>query len=316
MEGGAGRRNGAGVIGNAFVFGAGYSGRAFGRMAAGAFPVAGTTRSRDRFAAVEAAGIRPLEFDGLALSDEVRAALGETTHLVVSAGPADAGDPVLAAAGDVIRTAMPRLRWIGYLSTVGVYGDHGGAWVDEQTPCRPKSRRSVDRVRAEDAWLALGQDIGRPVALLRLSGIYGPGRNALVNLENGTARRLVKADQVFNRIHVDDIAGALLHLAGSDLGGIYNVTDDEPAPPQDVVAYAAGLMGVEPPPETPFETADLSPMARSFYGENKRVSNAAIKSSGFVFRYPDYRAAFDALWSAGDWRGEGRADARSPMRRG
>ncbi len=176
---------------------------------------------------------------------------------------------------------MPNLRWIGYLSTVGVYGDHGGAWVDETSECRPVSRRSIDaRRRPNRQWLALGDETALPVAVLRLSGIYGPGRNAFVNLANGTARRLVKPGQVFNRIHVDDIAGALWHLASSDIGGVFNVTDDEPAPPQDVVAYAAELMGVAPPPEIPFETAELSPMARSFYGENKRVSNAAIKAVG------------------------------------
>jgi len=174
------------------------------------------------------------------------------------------------------------------------------------------SKRSVMRVIAERDWLKLGQEIGRPVAVLRLSGIYGPGRNALVNLADGTARRLVKPGQVFNRIHCDDIAGALWHLAGKNLGGIFNVTDDEPAPPQDVVAYAAGLMGVEPPPEIAFETAELSPMARSFYGENKRVSNAAIKAAGYGFAFPDYRSALERMWADGSWR-EG--EPRSPMKR-
>ena len=203
---------------------------------------------------------------------------------------------------------MPALEWIGYLSTVGVYGDHGGGWVDETAECRPVSKRSVMRVSAEQDWLELGQAIGRPVAILRLSGIYGPGRNALVNLADGTARRLVKPGQVFNRIHCDDIAGALWHLIDHNLGGIFNVTDDLPAPPQDVVAYAASLMGVTPPPEIPFETAQLSPMARSFYGENKRVANAAIKAAGYNFRFPDYRVALDHMWADGNWReGERRA---------
>jgi nucleoside-diphosphate-sugar epimerase len=151
--------------------------------------------------------------------------------------------------------------------------------------------------------------------VLRLSGIYGPGRNAFVNLTNGTAKRLIKPGQVFNRIHADDIAGALWLLSANDLGGIFNVTDDLPAPPQDVVAYAAALMGVEPPPEIPFDAAQLSPMARSFYGENKRVSNAAIKAAGYRFRYPDYRSTFDAMWREGNWAGDGAKDARSPMKR-
>jgi nucleoside-diphosphate-sugar epimerase len=197
---------------------------------------------------------------------------------------------------------MPALEWIGYLSTVGVYGDHGGGWVDETSECRPVSKRSAMRVAAEQDWLKLGREIGRPVAILRLSGIYGPGRNALVNLENGTARRLVKPDQVFNRIHCDDIAGALLHLARVNRGGIFNVTDDLPAPPQDVT----------PPPEIPFETAQLSPMARSFYGENKRVANTAIKAAGYRFRFPDYRSALDRMWADDNWRD---GEPRSPMKR-
>ncbi|MDX8432363.1 SDR family oxidoreductase [Mesorhizobium sp. M4B.F.Ca.ET.215.01.1.1] len=293
-----------------FVFGAGYSGKAFARASRDGVTIRGTTRSPEKFAVLGQAGIAPLRFDG-ALTAEIGEALKTTTHLIVSVAPEEAGDPVLGAAREAI-AAMPALEWIAYLSTVGVYGDHGGGWVDERAECRPVSKRSVMRVAAEQEWLKLGQEIGRPVAILRLSGIYGPGRNALVNLADGTARRLVKPGQVFNRIHCDDIAGALWHLAGKNSGGIFNVTDDEPAPPQDVVAYAAGLMGVEPPPEIAFETAQLSPMARSFYGENKRVSNAAIKAAGYRFAFPDYRSALDQMWADGSWR-EG--EPRSPMKR-
>jgi hypothetical protein len=271
----------------------------------------GTTRSPDRCETLRQAGISPLVFDGT-ITEEIAEALRTTTHLIISAGPNDAGDPVLNAAREITAGGMPRLEWIGYLSTVGVYGDHGGAWVDETSPCRPVSSRSVQRVAAEREWLALGREIGGPVAVLRLSGIYGPGRNAFVNLRDGTAKRLIKPGQVFNRIHVDDIAGALRHLAGRNAGGIFNVTDDLPAPPQDVVAYAASLMGVEPPPEIPFEAAQLSPMARSFYGENKRVSNSAIKREGYCFRFPDYRVALDHLWRSGMWA---IGPARSPMKR-
>ena len=288
-----------------FLFGAGYSALAFARLLEGR-PVAGTTRSPDRFAALEAAGVEPLLFDGAALSHAVRERLAETTHVVVSAAPTAAGDPVLGTAAETIRTAMPALRWMGYLSTVGIYGDHGGAWVDEESECRPVSPRSRERLDAERAWQALGAERGVPVAVLRLSGIYGPGQNALANLAAGTARRLVKPGQVFNRIHVDDIAGALRHLAATDLGGVFNVTDDEPAPAQDVVLFAAGLMGVAPPPEIPFEAAQLSPMARSFYEENKRVANRRLKATGFVFRHPDYRGALTAMWQSGEWRGNGR----------
>ncbi|TSE12386.1 DUF1731 domain-containing protein [Mesorhizobium intechi] len=292
-----------------FIFGAGYSGRAFARADKDAAAILGTTRSEEKFDLLRQAGIAPLLFDG-ALTGEISQALHRTTHLVISVAPEEAGDPVLNAAREAI-AAMPALEWIGYLSTVGVYGDYGGAWVDETAACRPVSKRSVMRVEAEQAWLKLGDEIGKPVAILRLSGIYGPGRNALVNLENGTARRLVKPDQVFNRIHCDDIAGALWQLVEGNKGGIFNVTDDEPAPPQDVVAYAASLMGVAPPPEIPFDTAQLSPMARSFYGENKRVANAAIKAAGYRFRFPDYRAALDHMWASGDWRD---GEARSPMK--
>ncbi|RWN50932.1 SDR family oxidoreductase [Mesorhizobium sp.] len=292
------------------IFGAGYSGKAFARASKDAGTILGTTRAAEKFEALRQAGIQPLLFNG-ALTLEISDALEKTTHLVVSVAPEEAGDPVLNAARQAI-AKMPALEWIAYLSTVGVYGDHGGGWVDETSECRPLSKRSMLRVAAEQDWLKLGRDIARPVAILRLSGIYGPGRNALVNLENGTARRLIKPGQVFNRIHCDDIAGALWHLLEDISGGIFNVTDDLPAPPQDVVTYAAGLMGVTPPPEIPFETAQLSPMARSFYGENKRVANTAIKAAGYRFRFPDYRSAFDHMWVLGNWRD---GEARSPMKR-
>ncbi|KRB29484.1 NAD(P)-dependent oxidoreductase [Mesorhizobium sp. Root695] len=300
-----------------FIFGAGYSGKAFARASKasaragkGAATILGTTRSADKFEALRQAGIAPLLFDG-ALTEQIGDALKKTTHLLISVAPEEVGDPVLNAAREAI-AQMPAFEWIGYLSTVGVYGNYDGAWVDETAECRPVSKRSVMRVAAEQDWLQLGTDIGRPVAILRLSGIYGPGRNALVNLENGSARRLVKPDQVFNRIHCDDIAGALWRLIEGNTGGIFNVTDDLPAPPQDVVAYAASLMGIEPPPEIPFDAAQLSPMARSFYGENKRVANAAIKAAGYSLRFPDYRTAFDHMWASGNWRD---GEARSPMKR-
>ena len=295
-----------------FIFGAGYSGKAFAdaNSAIGA-TIFGTTRSPEKFEPLSRAGIAPLLFDGT-LTPEIEAALGQTTHLVISIAPEEAGDPVLNAARAAIAGKMPALKWIGYLSTVGVYGDHGGGWVDEKTECRPVSRRSVMRLIAEQAWLALGRELGLPVAILRLSGIYGPGRNAFVNLTNGTAKRLVKQGQVFNRIHRDDIGGALRHLAERNRGGVFNITDDFPAPPQDVVAYAAALMGVEPPPEIPFETAELSPMARSFYGENKRVANEAVKADGYRFLFPDYRSALERMWADDTWYDD---EARGPIKR-
>lgn len=286
-----------------FIFGAGYSGKAIAALTKrSGLSSAGTTRSQERFDALRDSAIDPHLFDGTTVSPAIVAELRETTHLVVSIAPG-ADDPVLAVAGDTIRTAMPKLRWIGYLSTVGVYGNHEGRWIDEDADCNPASERSRERLRAERAWLELGRDISAPVAVLRLSGIYGPGRNALLNIEKGTARRIVKPGQIFNRIHVEDIAGATLHLARSETGGVFNVTDNEPAPAEDVVTYAAALMKVQLPPAIAFEDANLTPMALSFYGENKRVSNARIKQAGYVFTYPDYRAALDALWSDGTYRG-------------
>jgi len=291
------------------IFGAGYSAMAFAR--ANKDPdrkILGTTRSPEKFETLRQAGISPINFGAADICDEI----SEVTHLIVSIPPDETGvDPGLEFS-EPIEQWTTKLEWIGYLSTVGVYGDHGGAWVDETTECRPVSKRSVMRVAAEKKWLELGRKVDVPVAILRLSGIYGPGRNAFVNLENGTARRLVKPGQVFNRIHCDDIAGALWHLVDGNRGGIFNVTDDLPAPPQDVVTYAASLMGVAPPPEIPFDGAELSPMARSFYGENKRVANAAIKAAGYSFRFPDYRTAFDRMWADGNWRD---GEARSPMKR-
>ncbi|MFC5386727.1 SDR family oxidoreductase [Aquamicrobium segne] len=279
-----------------FLFGAGYSARAFAGICPKEVAVFGTTRSATKFDLLRDAGIFPLLFEGH-LTPEIWRALATTTHLVISAAPDEMGDVFLNAARAVIAGKMPALRWIAYLSTVGVYGDHDGAWVDEQTPCQPLSARSRWRLAAERQWLECGEALGCPVAVLRLAGIYGPGRNNLVSLRDGTARHIVKPGQVFNRIHVADIAGALLHLAERGQGGVLNVSDDEPAPLQDVVTYAARLMGVEPPPPIAFEEAKMSAMARSFYEENKRVANLALKEAGYFLRFSNYRAGLDALWA-------------------
>jgi nucleoside-diphosphate-sugar epimerase len=286
------------------ILGAGFSGSAIAKAFLPlAQSVTGTTRSDDKLDGLRALGIDALVYDGATISPELAAAMKRTTHLIQSIAPGREGDPMMRPGTPSLAELMPNLQWAAYLSTVGVYGDHGGAWVTEETSLEPVSARSVERVAAEKAWLAFGQDSNIPVAVLRLSGIYGPGRNAFCNLEAGTARRLIKPNQVFNRIRVEDIAGAAIFLAEKSIGGIFNVTDDEPAPPQDVVAEAARLMGVSPPPEIPFETAELSPMARSFYGENKRVSNARLRDLGFVFRFPDYRISLAELWAGGQWRG-------------
>ncbi|KPF47386.1 SDR family oxidoreductase [Rhizobium sp. AAP43] len=280
------------------IFGAGYSGKAIGALAASrGITVTGTTRSAEKAQALEKRGIRPALFDGETLSEALLETLLTVTHLVQSIAPGASGDPLIRLLGPAgLRKVMPQLQWVSYLSTVGVYGDHDGAWVDEETAINPVSQRSLERVEAEAAWQSLSAQEDLPLAILRLSGIYGPGRNTFVNFDKGTARRLVKKDQVFNRIRVEDIATATVFLAEPRLGGIFNVTDDEPCPPQDVVTEAARLLGVEPPPEQPFETAELTPMARSFYGENKRVSNAKIKALGFAFRFPEYRASLQDLW--------------------
>lgn len=294
------------------IFGCGYSGKAIARSFAGpGIRISGTTRSTDNLAPLKQQGIETFVFDGVEMEPALRKELESVTHLVQSIAPGRDGDPVIRLIGSDIRGAMPKLEWIGYLSTVGVYGDHKGDWVDEETPCKPVSGRSVERVQAEQAWMAFDKGGHRgggkkgeiTAAVLRLAGIYGPGRNAFCNLEKGTARRLIKKDQVFNRIRVEDIGAATAFLASGIHGGIYNITDDEPCPPQDVVVEAARLMGVVPPPEQPFETAELTPMARSFYGENKRVSNRRIRDLGFVFAFPEYLMSLAQLWHSGTWRG-------------
>jgi nucleoside-diphosphate-sugar epimerase len=279
------------------VFGLGFTGRRFAE------------RARDRFATVRAtvtetaAAARVAAETGFTVrafgphADDPRIAddLADTDVLLVSAPPGESGDPVLARYADAI--AASRIGWIGYLSTIGVYGDQSGAWIDESTPAAPRSARSKIRVEAEAAWLALGAARGKAVQIFRLSGIYGPGRNPIVKLREGRSQRIVKAGQVFNRIHVDDIATTL--LASIDRprpGAIYNVTDDEPTAPQTVTEHAAALTGLPLPPEIDFETAELSPMARSFYGENKRVRNRLIREElGVDLAYPTYREGLAAL---------------------
>lgn len=279
------------------VIGCGYTARRFVALhGAGFDAVDVTARSPDKAAALASDGLRAHAFDGSSLPSALKAALERATHLLVSAPPDDRGDPTLRAAGDALRAAAD-LQWIGYLSTIGVYADANGGWVDETTPPEADSLRGARRITVEREWLALGAETGAAVQVFRLAGIYGPGRNQIENLKAGTAKRLVKPGQVFNRIHVDDIAAALAAgIARPDAGPIVNVTDDEPAPPQDVVAYAAELLGVAPPPEVAFESADISPMARSFYSSNKRVANRLLREAfGVDLAYPTYREGIAAL---------------------
>lgn len=296
------------------ILGAGFSGHAIAVKAVSeGADVWGTTRDADKAARFYDDGFTGVLFDGQNANPDLLDALRETTHLIISIAPArqenldapdETVDPTLAALSDHKLSDMaPALQWVGYLSTVGVYGNHDGAWVDETIPVAPASERSRQRVRAEAEWMAMGQAMAMPVGIFRLSGIYGPGRNALLTAERGKARRLVKKDQVFNRIHVGDIAQALWLAAEQKIGGIFNITDNEPAPPQDVVAYAHTLMGKTPPPEIDFESADLTPMARSFYGENKRVNNARSKVVlGLRYEWPDYQTALKRMWDEDIWR--------------
>lgn len=285
------------------ILGIGYSGEAIAREAATAgFAVVGTVRSAEKAAELSGKGINSSVFDGITLSSDCASLVATATHLLVSIPSADEGDPFLRH-GRAALAAARDLAWIGYLSTVGVYGNHDGAWVDEETPCRPNSQRSIRRLAAEAAWANAARAQNVPLTVFRLAGIYGPGRNAFVNLARGTAHRIAKPGQVFNRIHVDDIAATVTAAMARQAEGIFNVSDDEPAPPQDVVAFAAQLMGVEPPPKVAFADAELSPMGRSFYGENKRVSNARIKQAlGVKLHYPNYREGLTALRRSWDRR--------------
>ncbi|MHC2538522.1 SDR family oxidoreductase [Bradyrhizobium diazoefficiens] len=280
-----------------FILGFGYSARHFVRRFGGTFShIAGTVR--DPAKRDDLAGIEVHPFSGSRPARETAERISDADVLLISIPPGSAGDPAIAAFADVL--AAGRQRKIIYLSTIGVYGDHAGSWVDESTPPQAALDRTRMRLAAEQAWT----DIGRgDVAILRLAGIYGPGRNALVTLRAGTARRIIKPGQVFNRIHTDDIASAIMAAVRHQGSGTWNVCDDEPAPPQDVIAYAAQLMGVAPPPEEAFETAEMSAMARSFYASSARVSNAKLKRElGVTLAYPTYRHALDALWRAGEGR--------------
>ncbi len=283
------------------VLGLGYSAEEFVRQGADRWSqVTATVRGEAKAQALSRPGLDVLAWAGGAAPKALLGAIEAAEALLVSIPAEEGGDPALKALGGVI-AASPTLRWIGYLSTVGVYGDHQGAVVTEASELRAASPRGLNRIAAERGWLGLGAQSGKAVQVFRLAGIYGPGRNQLEALREGSARRIVKPGQVFSRIHVEDIAGVCLaSLDRPRPGAIYNVADDEPAPASDVVAYAAGLLGVAPPPEEPFETAALSPMARSFYLDSRRVSNALLAGElGYRLRFPSYREGLGALLAAG-----------------
>nr|WP_238941384.1 SDR family oxidoreductase [Jannaschia sp. Os4] len=275
-------------------FGHGYSARALVPLLDG-WRVVGTTRSVEKAKALRAEGVEPVMF-----GDPVP--LSETTHVMTSAAPDEGGDPVLRTYGDALRRHLRPGQWVGYLSTTGVYGDHGGGWVDEETPLTPSTKRGEMRVAAEAEWAALCAEAGADLHVFRLAGIYGPGRGPFAKVRAGTARRIVKDGQVFSRIHRDDIAQVLAaSLARPHPGGrAYNLCDDDPAPPQDVIAHAAELLGLPVPPAIPYGEAEMTPMARSFYAESKRVRNDRIKDElGVRLIHPTYRQGLASLLDEG-----------------
>ena len=287
-----------------FCFGLGYTARVLAAALMGeGWTVAGTCRDEATRADLAADGIDAFLFDRDRPLDDAAAALGGATHLLSSVPPDAEGDPVLARHAGAI-AAMDGLAWAGYLSSTGVYGDTGGAAVDETAAVNPTSERGRRRAEAEDGWLDLWHAAGVPVHVFRLSGIYGPGRSALDAVRAGRARRIDKPGHLFARIHVDDIAAVLrASMARPDPGAVYNVCDDEPAPAADVVAFACELLGVDAPPLVPFHRAagEMSPMALSFWRDNRRVDNSRIKGKlGVRLKFPDYRAGLRAMLAAAE----------------
>jgi nucleoside-diphosphate-sugar epimerase len=281
------------TAGHLFCFGLGYTALALARRLSGSgWIVSGTCRSAEKVATLREKGFRAVLFEG---SRPVsKSVFGGVTHLLASIPPDASGDPVVTAHGDDIPA---ELAWVGYLSTTGVYGDRGGAWVDETAALVPTGERGRRRVAAEAAWLRLWRSRGIPVHIFRLAGIYGPGRSVFDALRAGRAKRIDRPGQVFSRIHVGDLADVLIaSMARPRPGAAYNVCDDDPSSPEAVVAHAAALLGLPTPPLVPLAAAGLSPMARSFYDDNKRVANGLIKSElGVVLRYPDYRTGLAAI---------------------
>lgn len=254
--------------------------------------IIGTTRNAEKAEAFARRGV-----EALVLPADIRPALNVATHLLISSAPGMEGDPFLSMAETAIGEAAPHLQWVGYLSSTGVYGDHGGGWVDETTTPRATEGHRDRRLMAEQAWQALAERTGLPLHIFRLAGIYGPGRGPFEKLHAGTAHRIVKEGQVFCRIHVEDAARVLAaSIARPAPGAIYNVCDDLPAPPQDVVEAAARMAGLPVPPAVPFDQAEMTPMARAFYRDNRRVRNDRIKRDlGVTLRYPTYREGLASL---------------------
>ncbi len=289
---------------NLFCFGYGYSCDYLGHELGlrGGWTISGTTRDPEKRAAMKARGIQGHIFDYQCPLPDPLYILKDVTHLLISTPPGDAGDPTfLAHAQDILK--MPNLQWVGYLSTTGVYGDRDGDWVDENSEIRPSSQRGSRRAKAEEQWRSLLDQNGVPVHFFRLSGIYGPGRSALDTIRAGVARRIEKPGHAFSRIHVEDIVQILIaSMNAPDAGAIYNVSDDEAAPSHAVIAYACQLLGRPIPPMIPFEEADMSPMARSFYNDNKRIKNDLMKQKlGVELKYKNYRDGLQGCLDAEEY---------------
>lgn len=281
--------------GQLFCFGLGFSSQALAkRLLPQGWDVAGTVRGEQEDSRAKNISVCP--FDGSRSTTEISEAISRATHLLITIPPQPSGDVVLENFAEEISRAR-NLQWIGYISSTGVYGDTQGEWVDESSPLLASTDRNRQRIEVESAWLKIGKDHGLPVMIFRCVGIYGPGRNLLISVRQGRARRIDKPGLVFFRIHSEDLAQTLeASMKKPQPGEIYNVSDDFPSPPAEAVEYACSLLGVEPPPLVPFEEADLSPTARGFYITNKRVSNKKIKQElGVTLRYPDYRSGLNAL---------------------
>ncbi|MGE4611005.1 MAG: SDR family oxidoreductase [Paracoccaceae bacterium] len=279
------------------VFGYGYTATIVGaQLRDKGWRVIGTTRDPVKAAEMQTEGIEAIIWPDA----NVTAAINAATHILICTAPDKNGDPVLAAFQSEIEAQAAAIQWFGYLSTTAVYGDRGGGWVDETSDLNPATARGNLRVQAESAWLELGKTTTLPVHIFRLAGIYGPGRGPFAKVRAGTARRIIKQGQVFSRTHVEDIAQVLqASIASPNAGAIYNVCDNDPAPPQDVIAEAARLLGLPIPEAVDFETAEMTPMARSFYAESKKVSNQRIlEELGITLKYPDYRSGLAALLEA------------------
>jgi len=292
-----------GMTGILFCFGLGYSAQALARrLAHDGWTIAGTAQSGEHAAALKREGWNVHVFHDGEFSPAAKAALAQADTILISIPPGETGDPVLATEADALRALAPRWRWLGYLSTTGVYGDRQGGWVDETTSLAPTSPRAAARVAAENAWKDFAAATLAPLTIFRLAGIYGPGRNPLQALRAGTARRYDKAGQVFSRIHVEDLARVLAaSIARPNAGGIYNVCDDEPAAQADVIAYGAELLGIAPPMLESYAAAEptLSEMAKSFYRDSKRVRNDRMKRElGVALSYPSYREGLASLIDA------------------